>query len=688
MRSFTIKIIFIILWNTISHSVGYATSISKRNIDPDSIKNILIVFKTHLDIGFTTSKDSVIKTYINEFIPQTLSITKQTDYLWTTGSWLIQEFLNSSSTLMKVEMEQAIKKNKISWHALPFTTHTELADSSLFDLGIQISKKLDNRFNKKTIAAKFTDVPGHTRSLIPLLAKNGIKLLHIGTNSASTKPKVPTLFRWYAPNGDNIIVIYQQGYGGQLILPEIKTIIDIRLTMDNHGPHSVNQIRSIYKNLHKKYPNATIKAASLNEAAQEIAKIQYKLPVVYQEIGDTWIHGIGSDPILISQFMALTSLRRKWLKEKRFLFADKQDIAFGIPLLMIAEHTWGRDVDIFLKDWSAYDDKTFQSLRSKHKYKLMEQSWNEKRQYIKDAINSLPDKEKYEAVSTLESLKPDTVYKDYQEITKNLLKFENQYFYLQIDPITGSIIYLKDKQTHKVIANKKHPLFLISHHVFSSNEYQKYIKKYLIKEEEWAINDFSKPGLNKANIFPHTCHPKLSSAYIKKHNNELYILLKMELKHQDKYDTNQDSQLLHLELKLSDSSKDIQASLKWIGKQASRIPESMWISIKPKVNIDDEWHIYKMGRSINFRDIVSNGNRKAHICTEHIQLERNKNIKMKIYTYDAPLVMFGKSSILNFNNKLPKVQHGLHICLYNNIWGTNFPQWFEGDVLYRFKISL
>lgn len=40
----------------------------------------------------------------------------------------------------------------------------------LFRFGPSLSGELDRRFDKRTIAAKMTDVPGHTRSIIFILA--------------------------------------------------------------------------------------------------------------------------------------------------------------------------------------------------------------------------------------------------------------------------------------------------------------------------------------------------------------------------------------------------------------------------------------------------------------------------------------------------------------------------------------
>ena len=67
---------------------------------------------------------------------------------------------------------------------------------ALFSAGLDIAAKLDARYGKKTIAAKMTDVPGHTVGIIPLLAERGVELLHIGVNSATPVPDVPEIFRW------------------------------------------------------------------------------------------------------------------------------------------------------------------------------------------------------------------------------------------------------------------------------------------------------------------------------------------------------------------------------------------------------------------------------------------------------------------------------------------------------------
>ena len=378
---------------------------AKNSIPDDlSIKKVHLIFKTHLDVGFTNLASEVIKIYMEEFIPGALSLSEnmrqqnQKDrFVWTTGSWLIHEFLEKSDPAMRKRMEKAIENEDIVWHGLPFTLHSELADPSLYDLGIQLSVGLDKRFGKKTISAKMTDVPGHTRGVIPILAKNNIEFLHIGVNPASMPPDVPPLFIWRATDGAEVVVMYQKDYGSQMIIPGTQTAVAICFTSDNHGPQKPEQIAQIYSDLRKQFPNAEVTASTFNAIASEVSSIRKQLPVITQELGDSWIHGVGSDPSKISKFREISRLRNKWLKDKTLKFGDATDLAFGIPLLMVAEHTWGLDVKTFLKDWDIYKPEDFKAARSKPNFKLMEQSWNEKRQYINDSISQLPLEKSTEA---------------------------------------------------------------------------------------------------------------------------------------------------------------------------------------------------------------------------------------------------------------------------------------------------
>ena len=66
------------------------------------IKKLLVLFKTHLDIGFTDFSANVANSYVKNYIPSAVKTAKElkkrggkAQFLWTTGSWLIREYLQT-----------------------------------------------------------------------------------------------------------------------------------------------------------------------------------------------------------------------------------------------------------------------------------------------------------------------------------------------------------------------------------------------------------------------------------------------------------------------------------------------------------------------------------------------------------------------------------------------------------------
>lgn len=110
-------------------------------------------------------------------------------------------------------LERAIRRGDIVWNGVPYTVESEAMNRALFEGGLALSARLDKRYHRHTVAAKMTDVPGHTRSIIAPLARAGIRFLHVGVNPACTVPGVPPFCRWRDPEGYEIVLAYQQDYG-------------------------------------------------------------------------------------------------------------------------------------------------------------------------------------------------------------------------------------------------------------------------------------------------------------------------------------------------------------------------------------------------------------------------------------------------------------------------------------------
>lgn len=258
------------------------------------VSKVYVVFKTHLDVGFTDLSSVVERNYIEEFIPKALEVAEQLKkdgkgerYIWTTGSWLIWRYLQTATPEAVERLRKAIADGDIVWNGVPYTMESETMNLDLFGTCLSLTKRLDKMFGKHTIAAKMTDMPGHARSIIAPLCRAGIRFLHIGVNFACPVPDVPPFCRWRDIEGNEVILVYQQEYGSESILPDGKTAIAVNFTGDNHGPHSYEAIKSIYANLRRRYPNAQLIPASFNEIAKDLLNMKERLPVITSEIGDS-----------------------------------------------------------------------------------------------------------------------------------------------------------------------------------------------------------------------------------------------------------------------------------------------------------------------------------------------------------------------------------------------------------------
>ncbi len=635
------------------------------------MKKIIVLFKTHLDVGFTDFSANVVQNYMDSFIPQALNLARsmrgqEERFVWTTGSWLIAEFLKQASPEMRRRMEEAISLGEIAWHGLPFTTHTELMDRDLFRYGLGISQKLDRRFGVRTIGAKMTDVPGHTRAMVPELARAGIRFLHIGVNAASSVPEVPTLFRWQWDSGEEVLVMYNSAYGSYTEIPGTDTAVYFAHTNDNLGPQKEEEVVALYRKLHEQYPDAEIRAGTLNDLA-EAAMCASGLPVIRAEIGDSWIHGVGSDPEKVRQYRELLRVCREFPDEVR-------EDAYR-ELLLIPEHTWGLDVKTHLGTFGQngqgehryYLRSEFEAARSGEKFRKMEQSWKEQRGYAERAAAvisaktgkdckampvSFPDFSGWEKLPLLETV----------SIEEYAVQFDR----------TGSICLLKNEQ--KIFADGGHKWGELLYQAFSAEDYKQFQDAYITNRFDWALEDFGKIGMEKAGVTSQILSPRLAALY--RNKNRLAALVSFDGQEHEKLGAPAKAALVY-----TLEHESIGVELIWTEKPANRLPEALWLGFSPvgeKVS-----GISKLARWIDPANVVQKGGRKLHATDYGVRLSQTV-----IETLDCPLVNIGKPALLRFDDSPIPVEDGVFFNLYNNVWGTNFVMWYEEDASFRFWVKL
>ncbi|MDE6768074.1 MAG: DUF5054 domain-containing protein, partial [Eubacterium sp.] len=388
----------------------------------------------------TDYAQNIKQKYLDSFIPDAISLAEHVNtpdkkyFVWTTGSWLLKEMLNNADKEQKEKLVTAIMNGNIAPHAMPFTTHSELLDYDTFDYGLSIVDKLDKIRGRKTVAAKMTDVPGHTRGIIRLLSQHGVKLLHIGVNGASAIPEVPECFLW--KNGEyEIIVIYSGDYGGAFRSDFMEEVLYFDHTLDNHGAPSPKKVIDKFNKIRSQFPDYEITAGTMDDFADVIWGYKDKLPVYEGEIGDTWIHGAATDPYKSASLRELMRLKREWLSNGSMQKNSDEYIGFSDALLCIAEHTCGMDSKMHFADYEHYLKKDFQKARKNDKvtvyhpfrdfphnfltlinrcsgnykqgsYRNIEKSWQEQRNYINLALSYLNEEHKAEAETALSRLIP------------------------------------------------------------------------------------------------------------------------------------------------------------------------------------------------------------------------------------------------------------------------------------------
>lgn len=673
----------------------------------EQIETVHIIFKTHLDVGFTDMPHKVVERYFTDYIPNAIEIARtlretggEERFVWTMGSWLICEYLDKAPPKLAYLLEEAIRCGDITWHAYPFTPHHELMDGLLFTYELSLAKRLDARFAKQTRAAKLTDIPGDTRATLHHLTAAGVQFLHIGVNKASSLPDVPPICLWKDSSGGEVVLMYHAGYGNRMdategpdfypanptYAPGMKDAVYFAFTLDNHGPHSIEWVKEIYADLRLTFPNAEIKASTMDAYAEKLWAVRDTLPVVTAEIGNTWIHGGGADPKKLSQFRALSRLRAEWLASGSASLDDPGFEHFSRWLMVLAEHTWGLNESKTL-DHDHWNPAQLAAVRHTRPYQLMEESWQEARQYVQKAVDALNDTPlAAQAKAALQALEPVYPSKDgYTPVVEPARAVTTQWFDVRFDTQSGAIVFLQDRRTGRQWADATHPLGLFRHQSFDEADWARFFAQYIICDQPWVKVDFGKPGVDKAGAVSAYRPAVLQHISIREDADSIRFLTEMTMSEIPPISYGCPRRVT-AEIVFRNDSPTIEWDLQWFDKQANRLPEAIWYSFCPAQTNPKGWMMEKIDRLISPLEVVAKGGRHLHGINRGV-FYRDGDETLAIESLDAGIVAPGEPKLLDLDDTLPDLDGGWHFNLWNNKWGCNFPTWYEDDARFRFCVK-
>jgi len=674
---------------------GSPFSLFAEGVKPDpSVKRVLVMFKCHFDAGFIDTQTHVVHRYFNEYFPHAIEIARTANaggkrrYVWTTGSWLLFEYLEQASPADRKTMEDAIGRGDIAWHALPFTWETEMISPSMIEGSLAISQSLDKRFGKKTTGAKMTDVPGHTRGIVGPLARHGIGLLDIGVNDASAPAHVPPLFLWKNLAGAELPVMYHLGYGGVTQVPGSDLALAVVVRGDNSGPHTAEEIGWVHRNLAARFPNAEIKAGCLTDMADALQPYRGGLPVVTGEIGDTWIHGCSSDPLKVARYREIARLREAWIAQGTLQVGDAADLALLRHVMLEVEHTWGADTKTWL-DFDNYKPADLSKVLNEKGYKVMEFSWQEKRQDLLDGVATLPATLRAQAEQAIEKLKPvEPVLSAKAQAHPAGEPIETMYYTIGIDAKTGAITRLRNKASKREWASEKNPIGLFTYQTLSKEDYDQFMAAYLQIHAPWALKDFGKPNIERLGAKSQEWQPSKATVQVEETAEDHRILITPEIEDKQAFESGLASfpQKIFVELLLPKHKPAIYVNVSWFQKPATRLPESIWFTFNPVVEDQKGWTLDKSGEAISPFEVIESGNRHMHAVGRGFKHQKGDET-FSVETLDTALVGMGVRKVQYFSNEQPDLSSGMHSNLYNNSWDTNYIMWYGEDARFRFVLK-
>ena len=201
--------------------------------------------------------------------------------------------------------------------------------------------------------------------------------------------------------------------------------------------------------------------------------------------------------------------------------------------------------------------------------------------------------------------------------------------------------------------------------------------------------DFSKPGLEKYPAQSRTWQPTLQETLAGEDAQGHRIVAELRFPKADAGLAELISwpERLTMEIRLPKTEPAVHITFQCFNKLANRLAEAMWLSFSPDAPDGEGWLLEKVDRPVSPHDVIADGGLHLHAVTRNVSYRDDKG-SFTLETLDAPLVAPGQRALLVFDNHQPDMLEGVHVNLFNNLWGTAFPQWYGDDMLFRFVIRV
>ena len=308
----------------------------------------------------------------------------------------------------------------------------------------------------------------------------------------------------------------------------------------------------------------------------------------------------------------------------------------------------------------------------------MEKSWAEQLTYLDKALEKLPAALQGEAVQALDSLRPCQLESLAGETLQRNVDYSFENWTLRINEYGG--IGALSHGGAQVIRENNRPA--VEYYSYGKSNYDFLLTHYTRNRKEtasWSLGDFARPLLKYVD----SKYPQGRFSYrfqqgcVQSAANRLQISVHLSIAPEchEKLGAAKAVQLVY-----TLHAEGLKIELCWIDKPANRLTESTVFRLYPACT-QEEIRYHKIDTEVDPMTVVKNGNRNlSAVWDMHFGSYRFVN-------HHAALIGLGKGKILRFDNQFEDVEkNGISYILHNNVWGTNFPLWYEDNAYFCFDI--
>jgi hypothetical protein len=191
---------------------------SSYELPPDqrtgTIRRILVLCHSHLDIGFTRPPDEVARSY-KDNIDSAIRLTREnSDFRWTIESaWMLEEWLRrTDDPALIAELGLMLREGRMSLGAAFASMHSGLMAPEESNRLVYLGQKYRQKFGISAAVAFQNDVPGFTWAFPRILAGSGVKRLITGLNlfigGGNSLGAGKNPFYWVGPDGSRVLTYF------------------------------------------------------------------------------------------------------------------------------------------------------------------------------------------------------------------------------------------------------------------------------------------------------------------------------------------------------------------------------------------------------------------------------------------------------------------------------------------------